>query len=86
MSKKRLNKNEIAVRFAQLVDLAENKNREIKKAGGDVRFMPMQQKRKDRLQDFGLYDYVTKRYTLGSIHGSNAPTILNEMQKMLESS
>ncbi len=84
MSKKRMNKSEISVRFAELCELADTKNRQIKKGGGDLRFMPMSHKRKDRIQEFGLYDYVTKRYTLGSIHAANAPKILREMQAMLE--
>ena len=84
MSKKRMNKSEIAVRFAELCELADDKNRQIKKAGGDLRFMPMQHKRKDRIQEFGLYDYSTKRYTLGSIHAANAAKILSEMKRMLE--
>lgn len=85
MSKsKKMSKGEIAVRFAELCELAETKNRQIKKSGGDLRFMPMSHKRKDRIQEFGLYDYSTKRYTLGSIHATNAQKILREMQSMLE--
>lgn len=84
MSKKRMNKSEISVRFAELCELADNKNRQIKRNGGDLRFMPMSHKRKDRIQEFGLYDYSTKRYTLGSIHAANAQKILHEMKSMLE--
>jgi len=85
MSKsKKMSKGEIAVRFAELCDLADQKNRQVKKAGGDLRFMPMKHERKDRLQEFGLYDYSTKRYTLGNIHAANATSILREMQAMLE--
>ena len=85
MSKsKKMSKAEIAVRFAELSDLADKRNAEIKKSGKMLRFIPMKHIRKDRLQEFGLYDYLTKRYTLSSIHSVDAPKILKEMQKMLE--
>ena len=84
MSTKNMSKGEIAVRFAELCDLANDKNRQIKRSGGDLRFMPMAQKRRDRIQEFGLYDYLTKRYTLGNIHDANAVKVLGEMQTMLE--
>ena len=84
MSKKRMSKGEIAVRFAELCDLSDKTNKQIKRSGGDLRFMPMKHVRKDRIQEFGLYDYSTKRYTLGNIHAANAPKILSEMQRMLE--
>lgn len=83
MSKNKMSKGEIAVKFAELVDLSEQKNRELKKQKEEVRFIPMKQVRKDRLQDFGLYDYKTKRYTLGSIHSGKAAQILAEMRSML---
>ena len=67
MSKTRMTKKEISVAFAALEDLAGDKNRELKKQKEELRFIPMKQVRKDRLQEFGLYDYKTKRYTLGSI-------------------
>ena len=83
MSKNRMSKGEIAVKFAELVDLADQKNRQLKKQKEDARFIPMKQVRKDRLQEFGLYDYKTKRYTLGSIHSGKAVKILAEMRSML---
>jgi hypothetical protein len=75
----KMKKEEIAVKFAALSDAAKelnikNKNR---------RFLPMSHVRHSKLQEFGLYDYVTKRYTLGSIHSGKAQTILKEMREML---
>lgn len=83
MSKNRMTKKEISVAFAELLDLVDQKNRELKKRKEDIRFIPMQHIRKDRLQEFGLYDYKTKRYTLGSIHSGKAVKILAEMKSML---
>ena len=83
MSKTRMTKKEISVAFAALEDLAGDKNRELKKQKEELRFIPMKQVRKDRLQEFGLYDYKTKRYTLGSIHSGKAVEILAEMRAML---
>ena len=83
MSKTRMTKKEISVKFAELEDLASQKNRELKKRKEELRFMPMKHVRKDRLQEFGLYDYKTKRYTLGSIHSGKAVKILAEMRSML---
>lgn len=77
----KMSKAEIAVKFAELSDLAEKQNRAIK----DKRYLPMSQIRHGKLQEFGLYDYTTKRYTLGSIHSGKAQTILKEMSQMLES-
>ena len=76
----KMKKEEIAVKFAALSDACKelnikNKNR---------RFLPMSHVRHNKLQEFGLYDYVTKRYTLGSIHSGKAQTILKEMREMLE--
>lgn len=75
-----MSKLEIAVKFAELSDLAERKNKSIK----DKRYLPMAQIKHGKLQEFGLYDYTTKRYTLGSIHSGKAQTILKEMRQMLE--
>ena len=83
MSKTRMTKKEISVAFATLEDLAGEKNRELKKQKEEQRFIIMKQVRKDRLQEFGLYDYKTKRYTLGSIHSGKAVKILAEMRSML---
>ena len=86
MAKNRMSKQEIAVAFAALVDRANERNLERKKqkAIPEVRFMPMKHERKDKLQEFGLYDYKTKRYTLGSIHSGKAAKILSEIRTMLE--
>lgn len=79
----KMSKQEITTKFAELSDLARNKNRATKSKLGRDRFLPMTHKRHDRIQEFGLYDYVTKRYTLGSIHSGKAQTILKEMEQML---
>ena len=75
-----MTKKEIDIKFAELSDLAVTKNRQIK---GIKRYLPMSHYRHGKLQEFGLYDYVTKRYTLGNIHSSKAQKILNEMKVML---
>ena len=76
----KMKKEEIAVKFAALSDAAKAKNIQNK----NRRFLPMSHVRHNKLQEFGLYDYVTKRYTLGSIHSGKAQTILKEMREMLE--
>ena len=78
-----MNKDEIKIRFAELSDLANDENKKIKNKLGRERFIPMRQERHGKLQEFGLYDYVTKRYTLGNIHAGNAQKILNEIKAML---
>jgi hypothetical protein len=75
MVKSKMRKSEIAVKFAELVDLCKRNKQ---------RFLPMKHERNGRLQEFGLYDYKTKRYTLGSIHAANAQKILHEMESMLK--
>jgi len=75
-----MKKEEIAVKFATLSDVAKTKNIKNK----NKRFLPMSHVRNSKLQEFGLYDYVTKRYTLGSIHSAKAQTILKEMREMLD--
>jgi len=77
MAKSKMRKSEIAVKFAELADKCKRDRQ---------RFLPMQQVRNGKLQEFGLYDYKTKRYTLGSIHAANAPQILREMESMLNKS
>jgi len=76
----KMSKKEIDIKFADLCDLARDNNRQIK---GIKRFLPMAHRRHGKLQEFGLYDYVTKRYTLGNVHSGKAQTILNEMKAML---
>lgn len=75
-----MTKKEIDIKFAELCDLAREKNRQTK---GMKRYLPMAHRRHGKLQEFGLYDYVTKRYTLGNIHSGKAQKILNEIQVML---
>lgn len=78
-----MNKDEIKIKFAELSDLAGDENKKVKNKLGRERFIPMRQERHGKLQEFGLYDYVTKRYTLGNIHAGNAQKVLNEMKEML---
>ncbi len=84
MAKNRMSKQEIAVAFAALVDRADERNLVIKRKGEMRRFLIMSHSRKDKLQEFGLYDYKTKRYTLGSIHSGKAAKILSEIKTMLD--
>lgn len=75
----KMSKQEVSIRFAELSDLAKSQNAKIK----NKRYLPMSHTRHGKLQEFGLYDYVTKKYTLGSIHSGKAQKILNEMKQML---
>lgn len=74
-----MSKQEVSIKFAELSDLAISQNAKIK----NKRYLPMSHTRHGKLQEFGLYDYVTKKYTLGSIHSGKAQKILNEMKQML---
>ena len=80
----KMRKEEISTKFAELTDLANGENKKAKNALGRERFIPMSHTRHGKLQEFGLYDYVTKRYTLGNIHSGKAQKILGEMKAMLE--
>ncbi len=75
----KMSKQEIAIKFAELSDQANLQNRKIK----IKRYLPMSHMRNGKLQEFGLYDYVTKKYALGSIYSVKAQKILNEMKIML---
>lgn len=75
----KMSKQEIAIKFAELSDLAITQNRKIK----NKRYLPMSHMRNGKLQEFGLYDYTTKKYTLGSVYSVKAQKILNEMKAML---
>lgn len=75
----KMSKQEIAIKFAELSDLAATQNAKIK----NKRYLPMSHIRHGKLQEFGLYDYVSKKYTLGNIHSGKAQKILNEMKTML---
>lgn len=76
----KMSKAEVAVKFAELSDRAKQQNARIK----NKRFLPMSHKWHGKIQEFGLYDYVTKKYTLGSIHSGKAQSILKEMAQMLD--
>lgn len=79
-----MSKDEIAVKFAELSGRAADINKRLKRDLGWNRFIPMSHRRHKKLQEFGLYDYVTKKYTLGSIHSGKAQSILKEMSQMLD--
>jgi len=74
-----MKKNEITVRFADIVDKAHAANARAR----NRRFYPMQENRGGRLVDFGMYDYQTKRYILSNIHDNNAPRVLTEIERMI---
>lgn len=80
----KLKKEEISIKFAELTDIANKANAKVKNALGRDRFILISQSRHGKLQEFGLYDYVTKRYTLGNVHSGKAQKILNEMKAMFE--
>ena len=77
----KITKKEIDIAFAALCDEAETKNRKQK---GIKRFLPMRHERHGKLQEFGLYDYTTKRWTLANIHSGKAQKVLHEIKAMLE--
>lgn len=79
MAKSKMSKAEITVKFAELSDMAFKVNGRIK----NRRFYPMSQNRKNKLYEFGIYDYKTKRYVLECIHSPDAYKALNEIQEML---
>ncbi len=79
----KMTKDEITTKFASLCDLAKSENAKVKSKLGRDRYLPMTHTRHKKLQEFGMYDYVTKRYTLGNIHSGKAQKILNEIKAML---
>ena len=80
MSKSRMNKSEMSAKFADLSTEAYQLNGKLK----DRRFYPMSHNRNNRLYEFGLYDYVSKRYVLECIHSANAERALGEVKAMLD--
>lgn len=80
MAKSKMSKSEMAVRFAELNDEASKLNGKIK----DRRFYPMSQDRGNRLYEFGMYDYKTKRYVLECIHSPDAPKALQDVKALLD--
>ena len=80
MAKPRMTKAEMSVKFGELSDAAYKLNGKIK----NRRFYPMSHNRNNRLYEFGLYDYKTKRYVLECIHSPNAPNALTEVKVMLD--
>jgi len=80
MAKSKMSKAEMTVKFGELSDRAYKLNGRIK----DRRFYPMSHNRNNRLYEFGLYDYTTKRYVLECIHSPHAERALGEVSAMLD--
>lgn len=74
-----MKKNEIAVRFADLVDHAN----QINARGKEKRFYAMSESYNGRLSDFGMYDYNTKKYVLSNVFATDAPERLAEIERLL---
>lgn len=79
MAQSKMSKKDISVNFAELTDRAYRM-----KGPHKGRFIPMVEKRNDRLYEFGMYDYKTKRYVLECIHSPNAENALGEVRAMLD--
>ena len=75
-----MKKNEIAVRFGDLVDRAGQMNARAK----EKRFYAMSEGYNGKLADFGMYDYTTKKYVLSNVFATDAPAKLAEIEKMLD--
>lgn len=74
-----MKKNEITVRFADLIDQANKVNARIK----EKRFYAMSESRNGKLVDFGMYDYSTKKYILSNVFSSDAIARLTEIERMI---
>jgi len=79
MAKTGMSKGEVSKSFAELSESVYRM-----RGPNKGRFIPMVQKRNDRLYEFGMYDYKTKRYVLECIHSSDAENALNEIKAMLD--
>lgn len=79
MAKTGMSKGDISNTFAELSETAYRM-----RGPNKGRFIPMVQKRNDRLYEFGMYDYKTKRYVLECIHSTDAEKALNEVRAMLD--
>lgn len=80
MAKPAMSKKDMSAKFADLSSDAYALNGRLK----DRRFYPMSHNRNNRLYEFGLYDYKTKRYVLECIHSPNAYKALQEVRAMLD--
>lgn len=74
-----MNRNEITVKFAELVDRMESLN---KRVSGKW-LWPMQSYRNNRLSEFGVYDYSTKRYVLCDANDRDVVVRLNEVNQLI---
>lgn len=75
-----MTRNEITVKFAELVDLAEAYNQRNR----NKRFWPMQTNRNGKLFEFGMYDHAAKKYVLGEVSNNTAADqLLDEIERMI---
>jgi len=72
-------KNELSVRFADLIDQANKVNARNK----EKRFYAMSESRNGKLVDFGMYDYTTKKYVLSNVFSADATARLAEIERMI---
>jgi len=77
-----MNRNEITVRFAELVDQAEAVNERLKMK----RFYPIQEVRSGKLFEFGIYDGVRKKYVVSNVSAAEAEAALVEIQQLVDHS
>lgn len=75
-----MTRNEITVKFAELVDRAEAYNHQNR----GKRFWPIQTNRNGKLFEFGMYDGSRKKYVLGEVtNNATADQLLNEIETMI---
>ncbi len=74
-----MKKNELSVRFADLIDQANKVNAKNK----EKRFYAMSESRNGKLVDFGMYDYTTKKYVLSNVFSTDAMARLAEIERMI---
>jgi len=76
----KVSKSELVVKFAELADQAIALNGKIR----ERRFYPMAQSYNQKLVEFGMYDYKTKKYVLEGIHSPKAMKALGDIRAMLD--
>lgn len=76
----KMSKAELVVKFSELADEAIALNGKIR----ERRFYPIAQNYNQKLVEFGMYDYKTKKYVLEGIHSPRAPKALSEIRAMLD--
>lgn len=76
----KMSKAEMVVKFAELADEAIALNGKIR----ERRFYPMAHSYNQKLVEFGMYDYKTKKYVLEGIHSPKAHRALSDIRSMLD--